>query len=112
MELEDTGNSMTKPYKETDLGSHRFLREFSSDISSNELEWHLDQHDRLVKVIKNDGEWQFQMDNCLPALLEKNIFIPKETYHRVIKGKGTLILEIQNLYGPENQNYVRKNQES
>jgi|APGre2960657373_1045057.scaffolds.fasta_scaffold144479_3 hypothetical protein len=33
--------------------------------------------------------------NPLPVSLDKNIFIPKETYHRVIKGCGKLIVKIK-----------------
>lgn len=98
-----------KPYSEIDVGDGKFIREFKSDISSDELEWHLDKEDRIVEVIDNAGGWEFQLDNSLPILLKETIFIPRETYHRVIKGKGTLILKIQKLYGSENDNYTGKN---
>lgn len=37
------------------------------------------------------------IDNQLPILLEGRIFIPKETYHRVIKGNKNLIVRITKL---------------
>jgi len=85
---------MSLPFKEKSLGNDVYIREFDKDIDSHELEWHLDREDRLVEVVENDGKWQVQLDNCLPVLLEKNIFIPKETYHRVIKGSGRLVVKI------------------
>ena len=40
---------------------------------------------------------KLQFDDLLPVTLEKNkqYKIPKETYHRILKGKGNLILEIR-----------------
>jgi hypothetical protein len=38
----------------------------------------------------------FQMDNKLPVILieSEKFFIPKNTYHRIIKGNGDLIVNI------------------
>jgi len=87
---------MLTPYKETELGNNEYIREFSSDVDDHELEWHLDREDRIVEVIENEG-WEFQLDNELPIHLQNTIFIPKETYHRVIKGNGKLIVKITKL---------------
>ncbi len=87
---------MSIPYKETVLGNNQYLRTFSEDVDDHELEWHKDREDRIVEVIENHG-WEFQMDNELPIHLENKLFIPKETYHRVIKGTGKLIVRITKL---------------
>jgi O-methyltransferase involved in polyketide biosynthesis len=84
------------PFKETSLGNNECVREFSEDLDTHELEWHIDKEDRIVEVVKNDG-WEVQIDNELPKLLNNKLFIPKETYHRVIKGKGKLIVKITKL---------------
>ena len=84
---------MNLPFTEKLLGSNQYLREFSADIDTHELEWHIDREDRTIEVIQND-DWHIQLDNCLPKLLKENVFIPKETYHRVIKGSGNLIVKI------------------
>jgi hypothetical protein len=43
----------------------------------------------------HDTDWKFQYDNDLPVdLSNKKLFIPKETYHRLIKGTGDLTLKI------------------
>ncbi len=85
---------MSLPFKETHVGNNEYIREFDNDVLTHELEWHLDREDRLIEVLENKGKWQFQLDNSLPVLLEKDIFIPKETYHRVIKGSGRLVVKI------------------
>ena len=83
-----------KPYSEQVDGNTR-LRVISERVDKKELVWHRDKKDRVVEVIQSDG-WEFQMDNQLPIVLEKGkkIEIPKEVYHRVIKGDGDLIIKI------------------
>jgi len=85
------------PYKEINLAHNQYIREFDSDVNEHELEWHLDKEDRFVEVLENKGNWMFQLDNQLPILLEERIFIPKETYHRIIKGSKNLIVKITKL---------------
>ena len=82
------------PFKQTKSGSV-LLREFSADVNSNELVWHRDHSDRVITMIEGSG-WSLQMDNQLPVLLEVGgqYYIPKNTYHRVIKGSTKLVLEI------------------
>jgi len=69
------------------------VRTFSQNIDDDELVWHRDEKDREVTVLE-ETDWQFQFDNELPQLLKDVIFIPKNTYHRVIKGTGELNLQI------------------
>ena len=73
-----------------------FLREFKRDVVSDELIWHMDREDRYVKVLKGKG-WDLQLDNQLPQTMVegKTYFIPKYTYHRVIKGTTDLVVEIR-----------------
>jgi len=82
------------PFKENIKGNKR-TRVFSEDVNTQELKWHFDNEDRNVKVIQNN-DWKLQMDNEIPKqLIEgKEYFIPKGVYHRVIKGKGDLKVEI------------------
>jgi len=87
---------MSYPFVETSLGNNQYIREFESDVNIDELEWHIDREDRIVEVIENT-DWQLQLDNQLPVLLEKTVFIPKETYHRIIKGNNKLIVKITKL---------------
>jgi len=83
------------PYKEV-IESNVIVRTFSEDVESEELVWHRDKNDRVVEVIQSNG-WKFQMDNELPKTLESGnvVEIPKETFHRVIKGEGDLIIKIK-----------------
>ena len=72
------------------------IREFSKDTSTRELVWHRDRQDREVTVLEGTG-WQIQMDNKLPEkMLEgKTYYIPKNTYHRVMRGESNLVLQIR-----------------
>ena len=90
-------NMSDKPYIEKKIDKNKYIRKFDPNISQLELEWHLDKQDRFVEVIDNDGGWQFQLENELPNTLKNSVFIPKETYHRLIKGSGNLVLKITNL---------------
>ncbi len=83
-------------YDQKNISDKKFIRTFSSDIDKNELVWHMDAENRLVEVLE-DSEWLFQMDNKLPRPLKKGLKfeIPRETFHRVIKGSGSLKILIQ-----------------
>ena len=87
---------MEFPFKEKKTNNNISIREFSSNVDSSELIWHKDKEDRIVEVLQNSN-WMFQIDNELPKLLKDKLFIPKETYHRVIKGDGDLVVKITKL---------------
>lgn len=86
---------MTSPYQEIQQGEVT-VRTFSKDVAGLELVWHRDKEDREVKVIKGIG-WFFQREDCLPILMTKGdiIQIKKEEWHRIIKGRTDLIVEIR-----------------
>lgn len=88
---------MTKPYSENFV-DEKIVRKFSFDHNSKEFVWHRDRCDRIVKILSGK-DWQFQMENELPVYLEKDqtFFVPKETYHRIIKGTDDLVIEIKEL---------------
>lgn len=89
------GGNMEFPFNEYMEDGFK-VREFDSNLDNSELVWHRDRTDRVVEVIENNG-WLFQMDNDLPVKLEGKFYIPKNTYHRVIKGDGKLIIKIKDL---------------
>ena len=74
----------------------KMVRIFTPDVESEELKWHQDLKDRKVTVVE-DGGWLFQMENDLPNKLSvaQQILIPKFAWHRVIKGEGNLVVEIE-----------------
>ena len=86
---------MNYPFEQT-LVDGKLKRTFFSNVDNEELKWHQDLKDRRVTVIE-DGGWQFQMEDELPVKLSKasQIYIPKFVWHRVIKGKGDLVVEIE-----------------
>ena len=78
---------MEFPFEEQDN-----IRIFDQEVDEMELVWHRDREDRIVVALE-PTDWMFQSDNNLPQKLEK-IFIPKGTYHRVIKGSGDLKVRV------------------
>ena len=81
------------PYSER-REDNLIVRTFSQDIDEEELVWHRDRQDREVTILE-ETDWQFQFDNELPQVLKNTIFIPKNTYHRLIKGTGELNVHIE-----------------
>jgi hypothetical protein len=86
-----------KPYTDKSIeGSENcFQRTFSSSVDTSELVFHRDKKDRTIVACQNEGEWKLQMDNEVPAVVGEGMFIPKEIYHRLIKGKGDLTVTIK-----------------
>lgn len=74
----------------------KIRRTFFPDTEEDELKWHQDLKDRKVTIVENEG-WEFQMENCLPSklLVAEQIYIPKFVWHRVIKGNGKLVVDIE-----------------
>lgn len=86
-----------KPYKE-EINDIYIRRKFNSSSSEDELEWHRDRRDREVHIVESGG-WKFQEDNKLPVDLNDGdvIFIKANSFHRVIKGHGSFIIDIKEL---------------
>ena len=86
-----------KPYNDSAVeGSPDcFQRTFSSSVESSELIFHRDKQDRTIVACQNEGKWMLQMDNKVPEVIGEGLFIPKETYHRLIKGDGDLTVTIK-----------------
>lgn len=81
---------------EQKIENGKIIRKFSPDVDTEELKWHQDEKDRIVKVLQS-GNWQLQIEDDLPNKLQKDqLFrIPKFVWHRVIKGDRELIVEIE-----------------
>ena len=83
------------PYEEKRFDNGLILREFKHNANVDDLIWHQDKKDRKVFVVESSG-WKLQLSSGLPfPLIEgKEYFIPKKSWHRVIKGNGNLKIEI------------------
>lgn len=81
------------PFKEITKSQKRKIRKFSSDIDESELKWHYDLEDRLIVPLA-DNDWKIQIDNKLPEDINKSFFIKAKEWHRVIKGKSDLVVEV------------------
>lgn len=86
---------MKYPFEESREGN-RIMRRFDESVESDELVWHRDHEDRTVFVKEGSG-WMLQMENELPVELTvgSSYEIPRNTYHRIMKGTGGLVVEIE-----------------
>lgn len=84
-----------KPYNDTIEKDNSFVRVIKENTEEHELKWHRDQFDRIIKILENNG-WEIQYENNIPEelMVHKTYFIPKNTWHRVLKGKGDLVVSI------------------
>lgn len=87
----DTG----KPYSDVYV-DNVIIRSFDLDVDVEELIWHRDKRNRIVTILSGEG-WKLQMDNQIPLIMNVNsvFIIPKEMYHRILKGKTKLLVQIQ-----------------
>lgn len=83
---------LDKPYSQLET-STTLYREFLETVDEEELVWHRDRRDREVELLE-PTDWMFQFDNEIPFLIKDKIFIPRETYHRLIKGTQNLKIKI------------------
>ncbi len=88
---------MDFPFEQIELNNKK-IRTFSPEVDDEELKWHQDLNDRKVTILESGG-WSFQMEDELPTKLQndKQLFIPKLVWHRVIKGDNKLVVEIEEL---------------
>jgi quercetin dioxygenase-like cupin family protein len=84
-----------KPYTDVLTTENTIIREFGDNIDPVELKWHMDSSSRHVTILEGKG-WKYQGDNKLPLELNEgdSIFIPKQTFHRIYKGKTPLKIKI------------------
>ena len=87
-----------KPFEDFEKSIYKnvFTRVFKKTVKKEQLLWHKDRKDRVVKVIYGTG-WKLQYDNALPTELQvgQNYHINKNEFHRLHKGNGELKLEIK-----------------
>jgi len=85
-----------KPYNDIFPLENTFIRTFSENVNEEELIWHRDKKNREIKVMDGIG-WFLQYDNQLPIqmIIGKTYYIKAEEYHRILRGKNNLILEIK-----------------
>jgi len=84
---------LVNPYTNIEVTDNHIIRKFDENIDPIELMWHRDNEDRIVEALEST-DWLLQLDDSLPIILNKPIFIPKHMYHRVIKGTGNLLVKI------------------
>lgn len=90
-------NSYKFPFIEEKVSDNTFIRIFNQETDSDEFIWHKDKENRVISPI-GETDWKFQLDNELPKVINEEIYIPKEVYHRIIKGTGDLKIKLVKLY--------------
>jgi hypothetical protein len=81
------------PFKEEVVSDNVFIREFKQETDSGEYFWHRDRENRIIESI-GETDWQIQLDDELPKVIQGEVFIPMGVYHRVIKGTGDLKIKL------------------
>lgn len=84
---------MKLPFEEEHIKGNEFIRVFKQETNSVDFMWHRDKEDRIISPIE-ETNWKIQLDNELPKVIEKEIYIPKGVYHRLIKGNGDLKIKL------------------
>ena len=72
------------------------VRKFDPKIQDEELKWHRDREDRLIRKIDGSG-WLLQLDNEMPIDMDtkQSHFIPAGVWHRIIKTSRATDLVLQ-----------------
>ncbi len=83
-----------RPYHQS-TNNNVITRSFSRHVPLDELKWHRDEKDRVIKVLSGTN-WFYQMDNSMPIKMTVGMefFIPKNSWHRVIAGVDDLTIQI------------------
>jgi hypothetical protein len=88
-------SSGKNPYTEKIVDNIK-IRVFDCNVLEENLIWHRDKLDRVIKVIESDS-WYLQFDDQLPVelVVDSHYTIPSMMYHRIIKGNNSLKIEIK-----------------
>lgn len=72
-----------------------FVRTFLSTLDHDDLIWHRDATDRILQILQST-KWFLIIEGCYPTELVtgSKYYIPANTYHRLKKGYGDLIIQI------------------
>jgi hypothetical protein len=92
-------NDEPKPYTDERINETTWIRTFDPPVTdSDEYVWHRDHKDRIVTILEGE-DWQFQFDEQIPKPINstETIYIPKETYHRLIIGTTKLRIKIEDV---------------
>lgn len=84
------------PFEEEKVSDNVFMRVFYPELETEDLKWHIDLEDRVIRVVENT-DWKFQFDNQLPISFSGEIFVPAGVWHRLIKGNGQLKIKVTKL---------------
>tara|TARA_R100000152_G_C6721763_1_gene147676 strand:- start:264 stop:857 length:594 start_codon:yes stop_codon:yes gene_type:complete len=83
------------PFSEKLIFNKTSIRKFAYNVNEADLVWHRDREDRVIEVLSGN-DWMVQFDNRLPITMKDGdkIAIKKNSWHRVLKGNGDLIIKV------------------
>lgn len=89
---------MVNPYTDSKITGANWVRTFSLDAKEEELIWHQDKKDRVIRVLSGEN-WKFQRDNEIPFDIKTGdtFSVNKMVYHRLIKGTTDLVITIKEI---------------
>jgi len=58
------------------------------------LEWHTEKSDKTV-VSVYPTDWKFQFEDELPTSIDSEIFVPKNTSFRLLRGTSPITIQIK-----------------
>lgn len=88
-------NTSKFPFTQTQLSENKEMRRFSKSLSDQELVWHRDREDRVVRMVEGKG-WYIQLDGQLPRRMRlgESYHIPAASWHRIIRRAGATDLSV------------------
>lgn len=101
--------SSEMPFMQLNISDNEFIRSFDPK-DKEDFVWHRDHEDRLIKVLAGEG-WFIQFENELPIKLSegKEIFILKNSWHRVIAGSTKLNIIVKESSKKKDEFFFKEN---
>lgn len=101
--------SSEMPFMQLNISDNEFIRSFDPK-DKEDFVWHRDHEDRLIKVLAGEG-WFIQFENELPIKLSegKEIFILKNSWHRVIAGSTNLNIIVKESSKKKDEFFFKEN---
>jgi len=97
------------PFSQIKISDSEFIRKFDPR-DKEDFVWHRDHEDREITVLSGKG-WSFQFDNQLPIKLfeNKKIFIPKNSWHKVLAGETNLNIIVKESGKKKDEFFFKEN---
>ena len=101
--------SSDMPFYQIRISDNEFIRKFDPK-DKEDFVWHRDHEDREITVLSGKG-WSIQFDNQLPIKLSENkkVFIPKNSWHKVLAGETNLNIIVKESGKKKDEFFFKEN---